>query len=75
MRGGGLFELADIEKTARESQKDIPVSPIALEAVRRLDARFEIERAINGRGADERCAVRQEKNKTLSRRHARLVAA
>ncbi|MGY4426348.1 hypothetical protein ACVWY2_008797 [Bradyrhizobium sp. JR6.1] len=31
----------------------------------RFDALFEIERAINGRGADERRAVRQEKSKPL----------
>jgi hypothetical protein len=61
----GFFELADIEKNAREGKKGKPVSPIALEAVRRLDALFEIERAINGRGADERRAVRQEKSKPL----------
>ena len=61
----GFFELADIEKTVREGQKGKPVSPIALEAVRRLDALFEIERAINGRSADERRAVRQEKSKPL----------
>src|SRR4029077_4877105 len=36
-----------------------------LEAVRRLDALFEIERAINGRSADERRGVRQEKSKPL----------
>lgn len=60
----GFFELADIEKAAREG-KGKPVSPIALEAVRRLDALFEIERAINGRGADERRAVRQERSKPL----------
>jgi transposase len=60
----GFFELADIEKNARES-KGKPVSPIALEAVRRLDALFEIERTINGRSADERRAVRQEKSKPL----------
>lgn len=40
-----FFELADIEKNAREGQKGKPISPIALEAVRRLDALFEIERA------------------------------
>jgi len=34
---------------------------------------FEIERAINGRGADERRAVRQEKSKPLLSRHPRLV--
>ena len=61
----GFFELADIEKTARDGQKGKPVSPIALEAVRRLDALFEIERAINGRSADERRAVRQERSKPL----------
>jgi hypothetical protein len=58
----GFFELADIEKTAWDGQKAKPVSPIALEAVRRLDALFEIERAINGRSADERRAVRQERS-------------
>jgi hypothetical protein len=42
----GFFELADIEKTAREGKKGKPVSPIALEAVRRLDALSEIERDI-----------------------------
>ena len=61
----GFFKLADIEKNAREGLKGKPVSPIALEAVRRLDALFEIERAINGCGADERRAVRQEKSKPL----------
>ena len=61
----GFFELADIEKKARDGEKGKPVSPIALEAVLRLDALFEIERAINGRSADERRAVRQEKSKPL----------
>lgn len=61
----GFFELADIEKKARDGKKAKPVSPIALEAVRRLDALFEIERAINGCCADERRAVRQEKSKPL----------
>jgi transposase len=61
----GFFELADIAKKARDGKKGKPISPIALEAVRRLDALFEIERAINGRSADERRAVRQEKSKPL----------
>jgi hypothetical protein len=30
------------------------ISPLALEAARRIDALFEIERAINGRTAEER---------------------
>src|SRR3954452_23691075 len=61
----GLFELADIEKKARDGEKGKPISPIALEAVLRLDALFEIERAINGRAPEERRAVRQEKSKPL----------
>ncbi|UWU83055.1 IS66 family transposase [Bradyrhizobium yuanmingense] len=61
----GFFELADIEKNAREGKRGKPVSPIALEAVRRLDALFEIERAINGCDAEDRRAVRQEQSKQL----------
>ena len=61
----GFFELADIEKKARDGEKGKPISPIALEAVLRLDALFEIERAINGRSPAERRAVRQEKGKPL----------
>ena len=63
----GFFELADIEKKARDGKKAKPVSvsPIALEAVRRLGTLFEIERAINRRSADERWAVRQNKSKPL----------
>ncbi|MCC8976847.1 IS66 family transposase [Bradyrhizobium brasilense] len=61
----GFFELADIEKNAREGKKGKPVSPIALEAVKRLDALFEIERVINGCDADDRRAVRQEQSKPL----------
>lgn len=61
----GFFELADIAKKARDGVKGKPVSPIALEAVKRLDALFEIERAINGCSAEERRAVRQEKSKPL----------
>ena len=61
----GFFELADIDKNAREGKKGKPVSPIALEAVRRFDALFEIERAVNGLSADERRVVRQEKSKPL----------
>jgi hypothetical protein len=58
-----FFALADIEASARreaEGKAPAPISPLALEAVRRIDALFEIERAINGRGAEERRAVRQD---------------
>ena len=36
------------------------IYPIALEAVQRLDAIFDIERGINGKSPAERVAVRQE---------------
>lgn len=70
----GFFELAGIEKNAREGKKGKPVSRIEPEAARRQDALVEIERAINARGADERRAVRQEEQ-TAYRGHARLLAA
>ena len=57
-----FFVLADIAASARrKAQSKAPafVSPIALEAVRRIDALFEIERAINGLDADQRLAARQ----------------
>jgi transposase len=58
-----FFALADIEASARrkaEGKAPAPISPLALEAVRRIDALFEIERAINGHTAEQRQAVRQE---------------
>jgi transposase len=58
-----FFELADIEGAARrKARRQIPqpIYPIALEAVQRLDALFDIERAITGRSAEERLAVRRE---------------
>ena len=41
------------------------ISPLALEAVRRIDALFEIERSINGHSAEQRLAVRQELSAAL----------
>ncbi|MEI9426017.1 IS66 family transposase [Mesorhizobium sp. Cs1299R1N1] len=61
-----FFELADIQKGARDhKRRGKPISPIALEAVQRYDALFEIERQINGLSAEERLAARQEKSKPL----------
>ena len=37
-----------------------PISPLALEAVKRIDVLFDIERGINGKAAEQRLAVRQE---------------
>ena len=62
----GFFELADLAASARRGPGAAPVSPIALEAVKRIDALFAIEREINGRSADERRRVRQERSRPLA---------
>jgi transposase len=49
-----FFELADLGK-----------SPLAVEAVRRIDTIFAIEREINGATAEQRLALRQEQVKPL----------
>lgn len=58
-----FFELADVVSSARKKsrgQHSAMIYPIALEAVQRLDALFDIERSINGKSPAERLAVRQE---------------
>ncbi len=60
-----LFELADIAANARRGDKAAPISPLALEAVKRIDAVFDAERAINGLAARERLAVRRDKIRPL----------
>jgi len=57
-----FFAQADLDATARrraQGETPVPISPLALEMVRRIDALFEIERSINGKSAEERLAVRQ----------------
>lgn len=49
-----FFELAELQK-----------APVAIEAVRRIDELFAIEREINGKPPDERRAVRQERSRPL----------
>jgi len=49
-----LFDLANLAK-----------APLAVEAVRRIDAIFDVERAINGLPAERRLAVRQRHAKPL----------
>ena len=61
----GFFELADIASSARRGPNATPVSPIALEAVKRIDAIFAVERLINGNGAGERRRIRQEQSLPL----------
>ena len=63
-----FFVLADIEAATRakvKGEKPAMVSPLALEAVRRIDALFDIERTINGKLPEERLAVRQEQSAPL----------
>ena len=63
-----FFAMADIEENARRKasgKKEIALSPIATEIVRRIDALFEIERSINGKSAEERLAVRQMLSRPL----------
>lgn len=55
--------MADLAENARrkaQGKKPAVISPLALEAVRRIDELFEIERAINGQSPARRRAVRQE---------------
>lgn len=43
-----FFELADIKENARRKKPAHDISPVALEAVKKIDAIFDIERQING---------------------------
>ncbi len=57
-----FFVLADIAANARrkaQGKTAAVISPLALEAVRRIDALFEIERSINGDSPERRRAARQ----------------
>lgn len=57
-----FYAMADIEANARRKvagKKEMALSPIAIEVVRRIDTLFEIERTINGRSPQERLEVRQ----------------
>src|SRR5580700_6280905 len=60
-----FLELADIAANARRGNKAAAISPIALEAVKRIDALFDIERGINGQSAEQRLRVRKEQSAPL----------
>jgi transposase len=60
-----FFELADIAANARRGKNAAAISPIALEAVKRIDALFDIERGIKGQSAERRLRVRQEQSAPL----------
>jgi transposase len=54
-----LFALADIASKARK-EKPTTISPIAFEAVQKLDAIFTLERPINGLSPEARVAARRK---------------
>src|ERR1700730_95756 len=63
-----FFAMADTEENARRratGRNGIALSPMAIEIVRRIDALFEVERSINGKSAEERRTVRQERSRPL----------
>lgn len=63
-----FFKFADIDTAARrKAQRRTPqvISPMAPEAVQRIDALFDIECGINGLLAEQRRAVRRERSAPL----------
>lgn len=56
-----FYELVDIARQLKKKKNaKLVISPLAAEAVKRIDRIFDIEREINGKSAAERLAVRQE---------------
>ena len=55
-----FFDLADIAARKWRGKDPPPVSPLALEAVKRIDVLFGSERGIVGESAEHRLAVRKE---------------
>jgi len=60
-----FFELADIKGDVRQGKSAHDISPVALEAVARIDAIFDIERQINSLDATARLEVRQRLSRPL----------
>jgi len=60
-----FFELADIAGNVRKGKPAHQISPVALEAVKRIDAILDIEREINGLDANARHAARQNLSRPL----------
>lgn len=57
-----FFVLADIATNVKRGKNAAPISPVALEAVKRIAALFDIERDINGLAADERLKRRRQES-------------
>ena len=55
-----FFELADVAAQLKRRKGAAVISPIAAEAVRRIDSIFDAERAVNGTTIPQRFAMRQE---------------
>ena len=60
-----FYELADIAAGKRRGRHAPPISPLAMEAVKRIDALFDIERGINGETAERHQAVRRVRSAPL----------
>ena len=60
-----FFVLADIAANVRRGKNAPPISPIAFEAVKRIDLLFDVERDINGHSAQDRLAARKERSAPL----------
>ena len=55
-----FFELADIKEKARQKKPAYDISPVALEAVKKIDAIFDVERQINGLDVTNRLDARHQ---------------
>ncbi len=60
-----FFELADIAGNVRKGKSAHEISPVALEAVNRIDALFDIERGLGGLPAEARLQARQRLSRPL----------
>jgi len=60
-----FFELADVETNIRKGKSAKEISPIAVEAVKRIDALFELERTVSGQSAKARLEMRQSQSAPL----------
>ena len=64
-RATKVLRAGDIAASRRRGKDAPPISPIALEAVNRIDLIFDIEREINGLGVEARLTMRQKRSKPL----------
>ena len=60
-----FFVLADIAANAKRGKNAASISPMALEAIKRIDGLFDIERKINGLAADQRLERRRKDSQPL----------